>query len=141
MEAQYRVDPSRVYVAGVSGGGRIASMLAVGYPDVFAGGLYFVGCSFYRDVRSRDERRIFPRDFVRPPAELFERARTHSRHVLLTGENDLNREPIRLFYEEFKRDKFASCTYLLVPGMGHATPNAEWFGKALELVDPRPAAP
>ena len=38
MKARYNIDPDRVYVSGVSGGGRIASMLGVGYADIFHGG-------------------------------------------------------------------------------------------------------
>ena len=33
----YNVDPDRIFVAGLSGGGRVAAMLAVDYADVFAG--------------------------------------------------------------------------------------------------------
>ena len=38
LKARYKVDPERVYVAGISGGGRISSMLGMCYPDVFRGG-------------------------------------------------------------------------------------------------------
>jgi poly(3-hydroxybutyrate) depolymerase len=40
----FKIDPNRVYVCGVSGGGRVASMLGVGFPDVFRGGFYIIGC-------------------------------------------------------------------------------------------------
>jgi dienelactone hydrolase len=35
--ASYRVDPSRVWVGGFSGGSRVAMRLALGYPDLFRG--------------------------------------------------------------------------------------------------------
>jgi len=36
---QYKVDPDRVFVGGMSGGSRVAMRLALGYPDLFAGAL------------------------------------------------------------------------------------------------------
>lgn len=39
IRVRYPVDPERVYVAGFSGGARIALRLAIGYPDVFRGAL------------------------------------------------------------------------------------------------------
>src|SRR4051794_9575740 len=38
MQRRFRIDPSRVYVSGMSGGGRSASMIGLAYADVFAGG-------------------------------------------------------------------------------------------------------
>lgn len=41
--AQYKVDRSRIYVGGFSGGGRIASRLAAEYAEVFSGAIYVEG--------------------------------------------------------------------------------------------------
>lgn len=40
VQARTSIDPARVYVGGFSGGGRVASRIAAGYPDVFRGGLF-----------------------------------------------------------------------------------------------------
>ncbi|HEY4126489.1 MAG TPA: hypothetical protein VGN70_00380 [Gammaproteobacteria bacterium] len=40
IEADYKIDISRVYVGGFSGGGVTASHIAAGYADIFAGGLF-----------------------------------------------------------------------------------------------------
>jgi hypothetical protein len=40
---QYPVDPERVYIAGFSGGSRIALRLALGYPDLFRGAILDAG--------------------------------------------------------------------------------------------------
>ena len=37
IRKQYPVDSDRIYIAGFSGGSRIALRLALGYPDVFRG--------------------------------------------------------------------------------------------------------
>lgn len=40
IEAQYKIDPVRVYIGGFSGGGRVASLVAAAYADVFTGGIF-----------------------------------------------------------------------------------------------------
>src|SRR5947209_3298871 len=47
---RYAIDPDRVYVTGVSGGGRCASILGVIAPDIFRGGMYMIGSDFYRPL-------------------------------------------------------------------------------------------
>jgi len=42
-EEKFKIDNQRIYVAGLSGGGKIATILGVAFPDVFRGGFYFVG--------------------------------------------------------------------------------------------------
>ncbi|MBV8881331.1 MAG: hypothetical protein JO332_15300, partial [Planctomycetaceae bacterium] len=45
MKKLYTIDPDRVYLSGVSGGGRVSSFLAPAYPDVFKGVMYLIGCN------------------------------------------------------------------------------------------------
>ena len=40
MQKLYNIDPNRVYVAGISGGGRVASITAFHHSDVYAGGIF-----------------------------------------------------------------------------------------------------
>jgi len=47
---EYRVDQSRIYVSGFSGGGRIASMVATQYPWLFKGAIYNCGVNFWEDI-------------------------------------------------------------------------------------------
>jgi hypothetical protein len=136
MQKRYAIDPKRIYAAGVSGGGRVASMLGVSYADVFTGGGYYIiGCNFYREEKSAEQGGVFRRSFNVPPAKLFGLAKK-TRHVFLTGDTDGNREQTALYYAGFKRDGFEHATYLQVPGMGHRSPDIEWFEKGMAALDP-----
>src|SRR5690606_27526447 len=71
--AEYRVDRERVYVAGFSGGSRVAQRLAMGWPDLFRGVL-LVGGS---DPLGED-------GLVPSPPELMALFQTRSRVVFAT---------------------------------------------------------
>ncbi len=131
------IDRRRVYVAGVSGGGRIASITAMLWPDVFRGGVYMVGSNYFRHIPSPAQPDAYYRaTFPRPRGKAFELTRDRSRHVLLTGEQDGNRDQTLGNYKfGYQRDRFSHVTYLEVPGMGHATPPAAWLEKAIEALD------
>jgi hypothetical protein len=141
MRKRYKIDPDRIYVSGISGGGRVASMLGVGFADVFRGGFYIIGCDFYKEEKSTEKNGYYRRSYNVPPAKIFNLARKASKHVFLTGDNDGNRDQTQLYYNGFKRDGFEHITYFQVPGMGHQAPDAEWFEKGLTALDEPVAAP
>ncbi len=132
------IDETRIYVAGVSGGGRIASHAALVAADTFSGGFYFVGCDFFRDTPTIADPSRFYRGFWRKPdPKLLTRAKTNGRYVLLTGSEDMNRDNTQSVYEGYKKLGFKNATYIEVPNMGHTVPNLEWFEKGIELLDQR----
>lgn len=140
VQKMYKIDPHRVYVSGASGGGRCASTLAMTFPEVFTGGGFpIIGCNFYRVVeagKGDDGRpRYFLRAFNRPPAKAFATVSKERRFVLLTGETDENRPQTELYADAMKKDGFRYVTYLQVPGMGHESPDAEWFEKGIVALD------
>ena len=58
VEQHYGADPNRVYASGASGGGRCASTLAFGFPELITGGGYpIIGINFYRRVEVGPARR------------------------------------------------------------------------------------
>jgi pimeloyl-ACP methyl ester carboxylesterase len=73
----FRVDPERVYIAGFSGGGRVALRMAIGYPDVFRGALV--------DGASDNIGSFL---VPLPDPELLYRAQEHSRLIYLYGTDD-----------------------------------------------------
>ena len=52
VQANYNVDPSRIYIAGFSVGGGIATTMAAKYPDVFAGVVDYAGPTDYAEWRT-----------------------------------------------------------------------------------------
>ncbi|MGE4197310.1 MAG: hypothetical protein AB7G11_09335, partial [Phycisphaerales bacterium] len=64
--AMLHVDPRRVYVSGISGGGRVSSMLQACFPDYFTGSVPIVGLSCYQPVPLGNSR-FAPAGYSRPP--------------------------------------------------------------------------
>lgn len=141
MPLRYKIDPKRIYLAGLSGGGRISSMTAMSFPEVFAGGYYIVGCDFYRTVPVPGQPgRIWRPGFNAPAVSLMTKAKNDVHHVLLTGETDMNRPQTQANFEAMKREGFKYVSYFEVPKMGHAPPPAEWFEKGLEAMEGKAGA-
>jgi len=137
MQALYGVAPSRIYVSGYSGGGRIASALSILYPDVFRGGLMVVGCDFYQPIAVPDRPGThWPASFQEPPRERLDQARQDSHFVLLTGTRDFNRAQNRAIYHAMEDAGFQHVTYLEVPDGDHYMGlDPGWFDRALTALD------
>lgn len=134
LQERFNIDPKRVYVSGFSGGGRVASMLGLAYADLFTGAVPLCGVNFYLDIPS-EPGRMWQRNFI-PVDEAVKIAKATGRFALVTGEKDMNLKNTRAVYEHgFRKEGFRHATVLEVPGMGHATPPAEWFDKALNFLD------
>jgi len=131
---EFKIDPERVYIGGVSGGGRITSWLLLPFPDVFTGGYSIIGADFYKNLPAKSQGGIYPGVFKTPPAKMLAQAKKR-RYVLLTGDADANREQMQLIHQSLKKDGWKNCFYFQVPQMGHSAPNGEWFAKGLAALD------
>lgn len=129
----YNVDPDRIFVSGLSGGGRVATMLAIDFPEVFAGGFAIIGVTTYLDVQleSNPDERVLR--FPEPSPEILRRAKEHPL-VIMTGTGDFNREECRLTAEAYRKDGFTEVHFLDIEGMGHEMPSVEAFGRGLDLL-------
>lgn len=138
---RYAIDPARVYVGGASGGGRVASMLAPNFPDVFSGGYYLIGCNYFRPLPSPDNPEVGWRaTFNVPLRRNLEASRKNLRVVMLTGESDENRlQTLATYKSGYTKDNFEHVTYLEVPKMGHTLPDAEWFEKGILALEVKKA--
>jgi poly(3-hydroxybutyrate) depolymerase len=74
---RYPVAAQRVFVAGFSGGSRVAQRLALAYPDLFRGALLNAGSD-----------PISGRGAMLPPADVFSQAQTDLHVLYLTGDRD-----------------------------------------------------
>jgi pimeloyl-ACP methyl ester carboxylesterase len=128
--ARYPVDPARVYVAGFSGGSRVALRLALGYPDIFRGAVLIAGADA-----------LGAPPVPPPPRDLFERFRSGTRLVYLTGEDDAANLPDDVASEASMRAFcVAGVTSIEVAHMAHQIAAETDFDRALRLLDAAPAA-
>jgi hypothetical protein len=134
----FPIDDARVYVAGFSGGGRVASHAGFVAPETFAGGgFYLCGADFYRDVPEipGDKHGKHFRGFWRKPdLKVIARAK-RNRFVLLTGSDDFNRVNTNAVYDGYLKSKFPAVVMLTVPGLAHEPPGAEWFERGIKFLD------
>jgi hypothetical protein len=134
---RWRIDPGRIYVAGYSGGGRIASQLAMLWSEVFRGGLFVMGCNWYERlaVSGRPGAHWDP-PFASPPASDLRHLRREGRFVLLTGERDFNRDQTRATRDAAARAGFERLLYLEVPDLDHyGRVPLEFWRRALEFLE------
>ena len=77
VRLRYRLDPARVYVAGFSGGSRVAMRMAVAFPDVFHGAVLNAGSDPFGTP-----------EVPLPDAALFKQFESGTRLVYVTGTRD-----------------------------------------------------
>ena len=120
MKGIYNIDPARVYVGGYSGGGRMATWLAMLYPEHFHGGFFVSGVDFYEDVPMPDKPGAhWPAAFPVPPKATWPQIKERSHYVFFTGENDFNRLQTKEFSRLYEKAGFRHIHYLEIPGGDH----------------------
>ena len=137
MISLYDLDPERIYVGGYSGGGRVAGGLSLLYPEIFRGGLWYMGCAWFEalPVPDRPGRRWRP-GFARPSRSQLVTAKTRNRYVLVTGRLDFNRAECREVAEVMEARGFERVTFLDVPDTSHYTrAPIQWWERAMEGLD------
>ena len=115
------LDRDRLYIGGMSGGGRVASQALSRFPGFFSGALCIVGA-----------------DYVAPESALVPELAT-KRLVFMTGDGDFNRREIRRVYSRFLDVGVAQAHLMDFENFDHQYPDAEQLDAALELLDRRVA--
>ena len=121
----YPVDPDRIWIAGFSGGSRIAERLALAYPDVFSGAIL--------DGSSDD---IGSADVPLPPRANFERLLDRTAIVFSSGENDAyNVQAADEVASGLRRHCFDRLSIEVRLREGHVMMNGRSLAKAIDFLD------
>jgi ankyrin repeat protein len=121
MLGYFRIDRSRIYMAGFSWGGRLTGEIVPKQPRIFTGGIAVGGCF-------TTGQRITP---------AFRYAREHVRMVMVTGDWDYNRVETYNGYSLLTTIGFRNCLFIQEPLKGHSVLSAESFEKSLRFLDER----
>ncbi|MCA8961548.1 MAG: hypothetical protein KDC38_13580, partial [Planctomycetes bacterium] len=138
MKRRFVLDEKRIYVAGFSGGGRMASRLGVMYADEFAGAMPIDGTDWWEDLPADEfPGKWFRGRYQKPVGEIWKKAVERNRYVLVTGEHDGNRPGTKAAYHHgFEKAGFEHVTYVEIPGKRHEWPSIQWFEKLIDRLDP-----
>lgn len=118
VQQSFQVDYSRIYIAGLSGGGRVASIAATSFPRIFTGAIYIVGADFWKE---KDK----------PLVDLISR----NRYVFITGDRDFNRQEIRKVFKKYIKAGAGQALLMDLDGYGHHNPDTGQLSTALEFLD------
>jgi predicted esterase len=123
IESTTTIDTRRVYIAGMSGGGRIASQIITRFPRRFTGALYIVGA----DPWTSAEQPLLPRIAA-------------NRYVFLTGSRDFNRGEMKRLFAKYQAAGVTQSLLMDLPGFAHEYPNADQLAQAIDFLDARQTA-
>ena len=118
IRRDHPVDPDRTYLAGFSGGGRVACAIAFALPEFFGGVM---------PVCAGGELREEP--------WLRHRAIERLSIAFITGTNDFNRGEVERFRGPMFADMGIRTKVTVVPKLGHGIPDSKAFGPVLEWLD------
>ncbi len=118
VQENFSINSNRVYISGLSGGGRIASMVATQYPQFFKGAIYNCGVNFWNDINEEQLNLI-----------------KNNRFVFLTGTDDFNLNDNKKVYAKYKKANVKNIDLMIIPRMGHTNPKKNRFAKAINFLD------
>lgn len=118
VQGEQTVDSGRIYIAGMSGGGRIASKAITKFPHLFTGAIYIVGVDYW--TRAEDSLRA---------------SIAANRYVFITGEKDFNRRETRRVYRKYQRAGIERVLLMDLSGFGHEYPRVSDLDRALRFLD------
>lgn len=118
VERNYAVDTSRYYISGFSGGAKVATKIATGYPQTFSGGLFIGGADFWESER--------------PP---YLDDMQSNRYVFLAGSEDAGLRQSRQVFRAYRAAGIDNTELMIIRGMTHRTPEKKEFAEALAFLD------
>lgn len=132
VAARIPIDRDRVYVTGISGGGRISSMLHICFPDLFTGSVPIVGVNYYGTLPAGDGK-VWPQSMVRPSAKRWALLKTQ-RLAPISGPPDFNFQQTRITVDRFRLDGL-DARFFSFDDQAHHMPTPARFREALAWVE------
>lgn len=130
---RWSIDPDRIYVSGVSGGGKMASESINCFPDIYRGAICIVGINWYENLPSGQGNKVWPAEFSKPVGRRWTQLLQH-RIAAVTGSNDFNRAPVTAGVLFYQREKL-NARLFDIEGLGHDLPSPGAFTQQLSWVD------
>jgi predicted esterase len=118
VRRRINVDPNRTYLAGFSGGARVACRIAFAEPELFGGVVPIGGAENLRD-ESWLRTRVIDRLSV----------------AYVAGENDFNRAELERFREPLLREVGGRTKLWIVPKLGHSIPDAVRLAEVFDFLE------
>jgi predicted esterase len=133
VSRRYHIDPRRVYIVGMSGGGKVSSILTLCFPEVFRGAMPIVGLASHHELPAEwgEHRQAY---FSRPKGRAVQLA-TARPIAVITGPGDFNYREMMVRRNLLRREGFSLVEVFEGSRMGHELPPASLFRRALEFVD------
>jgi autotransporter-associated beta strand protein len=134
IKKYYKIDTNRVFLAGHSGGGRMAGFTADNFPDLARGTIQSCGTDFHSPISAPDGFTGFGWYWTPPNYD----AKTNVRFVFITGPGDGNYSGINDNYNYGFVPNGYQALMLDVPGMGHEPFWAPQLQQALNWIEQLP---
>lgn len=116
----YNIDRERIYITGLSGGGKMASMVASEHANVFKGAIFNCGVEFWDRATPRHI------DLIR-----------QNHYVFVTGTLDQALEPTKKAHAQYIDASVVNSKLMVIPNMTHRNPNRYVFAEAVAFLDAR----
>ncbi|MBL4698057.1 MAG: hypothetical protein JKX70_04405, partial [Phycisphaerales bacterium] len=103
LAQHYRIDRKRIYLTGMSGGGRCSGILQIVFPELFAGAVPIVGFDTYHQAPTGDPGRFWPARLGKPAGRWMKLLKER-RIAAITGTNDFNEPEMGVRKDLLSRD-------------------------------------
>lgn len=127
------LDRERIYLTGMSGGGRCSGILQLCFPELFAGAVPVVGLDTYHNAPTGTPGQYWPKRLGKPNGPTMKMLKER-RIRSITGSADFN-EPEMTLRTKLLQDDGIDAQIDIIEGMAHTMPSDDQFGSALRWVD------
>lgn len=140
MRRDYQIDPNRIYIAGQSGGARIASELGFIHSDLYKGTIQSCGSDYFRPIKFEPGRGFdqqgnpYVYDFGSTNEEI-EQALKNVKFCIITGPGDFRHSDLTSIYEQgFKQDA-PQARFWDIKEMEHENVSAKHLQEVIDYLD------